>query len=86
MRKSFASDRRASTRGCRRLSSNDASWVRSGATSPRAVRGGTNIAGASAGMAGVLYALSYNSITPFVGDANTQTPEYKSFIVNIEKA
>ncbi len=27
------------------------------------------IAGASAGLAGVLYALSYNSITPFVGDA-----------------
>jgi branched-chain amino acid transport system permease protein len=27
------------------------------------------IAGATAGMAGVLYALSYNSITPFIGDA-----------------
>ena len=27
------------------------------------------IAGASAGMAGMLYALSYNSITPFIGDA-----------------
>ncbi len=27
-----------------------------------------------------------NTLTPFVGDANTQTPEYKSFIVNIEKA
>lgn len=26
-----------------------------------------------------------NSLTPFVGDANTQTPEYKSFTVNIEK-
>jgi len=22
----------------------------------------------------------------FVGDANTQTPEYKAFIVNVEKA
>ncbi len=27
-----------------------------------------------------------NTLTPFVGDANTQTPEYKSFIVSIEKA
>jgi len=27
-----------------------------------------------------------NTLTPFVGDANTNTPEYKSFIVNIEKA
>jgi formate dehydrogenase major subunit len=27
-----------------------------------------------------------NNLTPFVGDANTQTPEYKSFTVNIEKA
>jgi formate dehydrogenase major subunit len=27
-----------------------------------------------------------NVLTPFVGDANTQTPEYKAFIVNIEKA
>lgn len=27
-----------------------------------------------------------NSLTPFVGDCNTQTPEYKSFLVNIEKA
>jgi formate dehydrogenase major subunit len=27
-----------------------------------------------------------NTLTPFVGDANTQTPEYKSFIVNLEKA
>jgi len=26
-----------------------------------------------------------NSLTPFVGDPNTQTPEYKSFLVNIEK-
>lgn len=26
-----------------------------------------------------------NTLTPFVGDANTQTPEYKSFTVNIEK-
>jgi hypothetical protein len=24
-------------------------------------------------------------LTPFVGDANTQTPEFKSFLVNIEK-
>lgn len=27
-----------------------------------------------------------NSLTPFVGDCNTQTPEFKSFLVNIEKA
>lgn len=27
-----------------------------------------------------------NTLTPFVGDANTQTPEYKSFTVNIERA
>ncbi len=26
-----------------------------------------------------------NTLTPYVGDANTQTPEYKSFIVNIER-
>jgi formate dehydrogenase-N alpha subunit len=27
-----------------------------------------------------------NELTPFVADANTQTPEYKAFLVNIEKA
>ncbi len=27
-----------------------------------------------------------NSLTPFVGDANIQTPEYKAFLVNIEPA
>jgi formate dehydrogenase major subunit len=27
-----------------------------------------------------------NTLTPFVGDANTNTPEYKAFLVNIEKA
>jgi formate dehydrogenase major subunit len=27
-----------------------------------------------------------NALTPFVGDANTQTPEYKAFIVTLEKA
>lgn len=26
-----------------------------------------------------------NILTPFVGDANTQTPEYKAFLVNVEK-
>jgi anaerobic selenocysteine-containing dehydrogenase len=26
-----------------------------------------------------------NTLTPFVGDANSQTPEYKAFLVNIEK-
>jgi hypothetical protein len=24
-------------------------------------------------------------LTPFVGDANSQTPEFKAFLVNIEK-
>jgi formate dehydrogenase-N alpha subunit len=27
-----------------------------------------------------------NTLTPFVGDANSQTPEFKAFLVNIEKA
>jgi len=27
-----------------------------------------------------------NTITPTIGDANTQTPEYKAFLVNVEKA
>jgi formate dehydrogenase major subunit len=27
-----------------------------------------------------------NELTPFVADANSQTPEYKAFLVNIEKA
>ena len=27
-----------------------------------------------------------NTLTPSVGDANTQTPEFKAFLVNIEKA
>ncbi|MEN6586514.1 MAG: hypothetical protein ABFE02_10795, partial [Sulfuricella sp.] len=27
-----------------------------------------------------------NTLTPFVGDANVQTPEFKSFLVDIEKA
>jgi formate dehydrogenase major subunit len=26
-----------------------------------------------------------NTLTPFVGDANTQTPEFKSFLVVIDK-
>ena len=26
-----------------------------------------------------------NSLTPFVGDANSQTPEFKAFLVDIEK-
>ena len=25
-----------------------------------------------------------NSLTPFVGDANVETPEFKAFLVNIE--
>jgi formate dehydrogenase major subunit len=27
-----------------------------------------------------------NTLTPFVGDANTQTPEFKAFLVNVEVA
>ena len=27
-----------------------------------------------------------NTLTPSIGDANTQTPEYKAFLVNVEKA
>jgi formate dehydrogenase major subunit len=27
-----------------------------------------------------------NTLTPFVGDANTNTPEFKAFLVNLEKA
>jgi anaerobic selenocysteine-containing dehydrogenase len=27
-----------------------------------------------------------NTLTPFVGDANVQTPEFKAFLVDIEKA
>jgi formate dehydrogenase major subunit len=27
-----------------------------------------------------------NTLTPYVGDANTQTPEFKAFLVNIAKA
>lgn len=26
-----------------------------------------------------------NTLTPYVGDANTQTPEFKAFLVNVEK-
>ena len=26
-----------------------------------------------------------NTLTPVVGDANSQTPEFKSFLVNVEK-
>ena len=26
-----------------------------------------------------------NTLTPYVGDANSQTPEFKAFLVNIEK-
>jgi hypothetical protein len=27
-----------------------------------------------------------NTLTPYVADANSQTPEYKAFLVNIAKA
>jgi hypothetical protein len=29
---------------------------------------------------------SANDLTPHVGDANTTIPEYKAFLVNVEKA
>jgi formate dehydrogenase major subunit len=29
-------------------------------------------------------AVGVNALTPYVGDANTQTPEYKAFLVDIE--
>lgn len=31
-------------------------------------------------------AVGVNALTPFVGDANTNTPEYKAFLVDIERA
>ena len=31
-------------------------------------------------------AIGINSLTPYVGDANANTPEYKAFLVNIERA
>jgi formate dehydrogenase major subunit len=27
-----------------------------------------------------------NTLTPYVADANSQTPEFKAFLVNLEKA
>jgi formate dehydrogenase major subunit len=27
-----------------------------------------------------------NSLTPFIGDANTRCPEFKAFLVNLERA
>ena len=27
-----------------------------------------------------------NQLTPFIGDANTKCPEFKSFLVNLEQA
>jgi len=27
-----------------------------------------------------------NTLTPFVGDANIQTPEFKAFLVDVQKA
>jgi formate dehydrogenase major subunit len=29
-------------------------------------------------------AIGVNTLTPYVGDANTNTPEYKAFLVDIE--
>ena len=34
----------------------------------------------------LLFASSFAALTPNVGDSNSQTPEYKAFLVNIEKA
>ena len=38
------------------------------------------------GFKGITTGSMANSLTPFVGDANTNCPEFKAFLVNIEKA
>ena len=38
------------------------------------------------GFAGMAQRLPGQHPDPFVGDGNTQTPEFKSFLVNVEKA
>ena len=38
------------------------------------------------GFVGLTAGSMANQLTPFVGDANTRCPEFKSFLVNLEKA
>ena len=38
------------------------------------------------GFIGLATGASANTLTPNVGDANTMIPEYKAFLVNLEKA
>ena len=38
------------------------------------------------GFVGLTQGSMANLLTPFVGDANTQCPEFKSFLVNVERA
>ncbi|KUK53224.1 MAG: selenocysteine-containing anaerobic dehydrogenase, partial [Desulfotomaculum sp. 46_296] len=38
------------------------------------------------GYAGLAPGASVNDLTPYIGDANTNIPEYKAFLCNIRKA
>ena len=38
------------------------------------------------GFKGITTGSMANSLTPFVGDANTSCPEFKAFLVNMERA
>ena len=38
------------------------------------------------GFVGITQGSMANNLTPFVGDANTQCPEFKAFLVNIDRA
>ncbi len=38
------------------------------------------------GFVGITQGSMANALTPFIGDANTRCPEFKSFLVNVEKA
>jgi formate dehydrogenase major subunit len=38
------------------------------------------------GFKGITTGAMANSLTPFIGDANTRCPEYKAFLVNLERA
>ena len=38
------------------------------------------------GFVGITQGSMANELTPFIGDANTRCPEFKAFLVNIEKA
>ena len=38
------------------------------------------------GFKGITHGSMANNLTPFVGDANTSCPEFKAFLVNLERA